>query len=476
MTAESGGTLSVISVANENLVWGVDTANNVFQITTGGRIWNATPIAAATTFQKIYVANANDIWLLDQNGNASQSTGGPANWNAIPVPGGPFSTLSAASDGTVYGITNSGPAQPVLMQYMGPGTGWVNAGCNYLLVSVEAGSSTSVWALDGAGTVYKLEGGSTWRNVDGSLSAISVSADDQVWGIDKSSSNLCFYTGEGWFPSPNSLQQISAGNAINVWGIDSGGNAIALISSAAVLGDGSIAQPGPRARASVIGFETGADPFSEEQSTHLWIVNRAADLAQYDPSGNGKAMNSLMDVGNGDPYNGKTGVPFHDGWCQGLYAPDFVSPWCGPGKGVAATYASHFYNPQTGRNWLGSKTWTAVAVGSKLFWESLQDYADGNLSEAGKKLGMSLHYLTDLTQPMHSSSFTYLSSNQPGYHTAFEKLVLETQGQYAKPDTYTASSFTDPTEFFLSAAENSNNNFFEVSLAILRSNIKKKKL
>jgi phospholipase C len=448
MTSETGGVLSVISVANENLVWGIDTGQNVFQLTMGGRVWNT--IATKTSYRNISVASANNIWLLDANGNAFQATGGPSNWNPALVAGGPFSAISAAGDGTVYGIANS-----VLMQYMGSGTGWINAGCTIPLAAISAGSATRVWALAVNSNTYKFEGGASWKNIEGLLSAISASADDQVWGIDSASGgNACFYTGEGWFPTPKYLGQISAGNVGNVWGIDATGNAVAVIPSVNAIGEGSLAKPGPQARASVVGFDTES-PFIEEQSSHLWIVNRAADLAQSDPSGNGQKMFALM-----QPYKGEIGDPFHDGWCQGLYAPDFVSPWCGPGKGFYATYAAHFYDPRTGKNWLYSKSWTAVVVGNKLFWESLQAYADGNLAEAGYKLGMSLHYLTDLTQPMHSSSFTYLSSSDIGYHTAFESLVLETQSQYSKPAAYTPSSFTDPSEFFLSAAENSSANFF----------------
>lgn len=46
---------------------------------------------------------------------------------------------------------------------------------------------------------------------------------------------------------------------------------------------------------------------------------------------------------------------------------------------------------------------------------------------AGYWLGLSLHYLTDLTRPMHAGNFTYLDSYFIGYHTGFESYALEVQ-------------------------------------------------
>jgi hypothetical protein len=69
--------------------------------------------------------------------------------------------------------------------------------------------------------------------------------------------------------------------------------------------------------------------------------------------------------------------------------------------------------------------------------------------------------LTDLTQPMHASNFTYLSSRLPGYHTDFESFVMETQSTVTPPTQYTSNLLVDdPGEFFISAAQNSKSKYY----------------
>ena len=71
------------------------------------------------------------------------------------------------------------------------------------------------------------------------------------------------------------------------------------------------------------------------------------------------------------------GNPFHRGLCQGLYDADFLGFFNGPAEVGQPTYASHFYDPDTGTNWWGRGTLTALQRGrdlsKQLFWTTRQE-------------------------------------------------------------------------------------------------------
>lgn len=83
------------------------------------------------------------------------------------------------------------------------------------------------------------------------------------------------------------------------------------------------------------------------------------------------------------------------------------------------TYAGHFYNPNTGKNWLGQKSPTAKGRAVSYFNSAVSEYKKGNISTAIKYLGIGSHYVSDLNEPHHASNLTALNSN----HTDFEKYV-----------------------------------------------------
>ena len=183
----------------------------------------------------------------------------------------------------------------------------------------------------------------------------------------------------------------------------------------------------------------------------------------------GQTLNGLI-----QPFQQSAQDPssFSVNLCQGLYDADFLPAYNGPVVSVVIptapvalsqpTYAAHFYDPATGKNWLGSSTWTALSQVQKLFWKSLEAYLAGDMPTAGYNLGLALHYFTDVGQPMHAANFTFLSSWFPGLHTGFESWVMEHQSLVSPPTQYVASSLSnDPSEHLINNANNSKSKYFD---------------
>ncbi|WP_051534052.1 hypothetical protein [Desulfitibacter alkalitolerans] len=89
------------------------------------------------------------------------------------------------------------------------------------------------------------------------------------------------------------------------------------------------------------------------------------------------------------------------------------------------SFAGHFYNPTTGRNYMGQTSPTA-----KIRFEQWSDQArnhwNSNRALALHYLGCSLHYLSDLSAPHHVHNHTALDSD----HTAFEDWADANRNNY----------------------------------------------
>jgi len=125
--------------------------------------------------------------------------------------------------------------------------------------------------------------------------------------------------------------------------------------------------------------------------------------------------------------------PIFQQWVyRGLKDADDKSPW------TDNNWRSHFYNPVNGQNYAGSAELTAMSEGRRYFGLSKHvgqrifrlgpQAGDMLFKHAGYYLGLSLHFLTDLTQPMHAANFTNVwgdeGSNLPNVydrrHAGFE--------------------------------------------------------
>lgn len=95
---------------------------------------------------------------------------------------------------------------------------------------------------------------------------------------------------------------------------------------------------------------------------------------------------------------------------RGLKDADDKAPW------NDNNWSRHFYNPNTRNHYGGRRENSALSEGSRYFALSRhigsridkfgEESADILLKHAGYYLGLSLHFLTDLTQPMHAANFT----------------------------------------------------------------------
>ena len=183
------------------------------------------------------------------------------------------------------------------------------------------------------------------------------------------------------------------------------------------------------------------DKDDETKNTHLWLVNRATDVASHHAV-MGSAIVQFMH---------SHAPAIH----QGLWDADNSAPYNDP-IGAIPTYKSHFYDPSTGRNYLGESDPTALTRGRQYFDEALACYWNGNMEQAAYRLGLSLHYLTDCSQPMHATNFTNIDKPLM-YHQGFEEYVITwLKANPITPPGYKQSlTSTNPNDYIIEAAKRS---------------------
>lgn len=90
------------------------------------------------------------------------------------------------------------------------------------------------------------------------------------------------------------------------------------------------------------------------------------------------------------------------------------------------TFAGHFYDPDTGKNWMGQKNPTARTRAETYYQSAVAAYKDGYTDKAMQYLGKGTHYVSDLNEPHHASNLTAVNSN----HSDFEKYVDRHRTEY----------------------------------------------
>ncbi len=177
----------------------------------------------------------------------------------------------------------------------------------------------------------------------------------------------------------------------------------------------------------------------ETKNTHLWIVSRSLDILRRDP--NADVESALVRAMDGPHCSAA--------WRRGLIDADFLAAHNGGAMDLAigaspldivvagATWKGHFYDPDTGLNYKGESETTAYsqalanAVAAKAAW-STQDDSD-SMRSACYALGLSLHFVTDLTQPMHAVNFTSISRPR-GLHSNLESYATSIQEEHRLED------------------------------------------
>ncbi|APR74737.1 Hypothetical protein A7982_00083 [Minicystis rosea] len=184
----------------------------------------------------------------------------------------------------------------------------------------------------------------------------------------------------------------------------------------------------------------------QNDSTHLWIVNQALGiLARHQSPTEPRDASTLayLPMFQSDPCRSL--------WQQGLYDADWLSIYDNGGT-FSDGWKSHFYDPDTGENYKGETSPTALTEAIAHFNNAVEYATHGNWSNpsssecqnhpAGSggcvtsacyELGLSLHYMTDATQPMHAANFT--GENIPIlYHSRYETHVMAIQSGYGCAD------------------------------------------
>lgn len=182
-----------------------------------------------------------------------------------------------------------------------------------------------------------------------------------------------------------------------------------------------------------------------------------------------------------------TNNEFRAGIYKGLRAADYHDDFNNParidfGRGyeLGPVYTSHFWDPGTGSNFVSDHGWLVLALRSGAAtiknWEDnaldmaikfyrrsflLRDQWFGSrhsrqdndkyASSMGYELGVALHYLTDLTQPMHAANFTNvlgkgeLPSLDDYRHAAFENRADKLLDLVSSPPEQRNTMLRDPS-------------------------------
>ncbi|PEZ06433.1 phospholipase [Bacillus sp. AFS018417] len=157
------------------------------------------------------------------------------------------------------------------------------------------------------------------------------------------------------------------------------------------------------------------DKHNEGVSTHLWIVNRAIDIMSRNTTIVKPNETALLNEWRADLENG-------------IYSADYENPYYDNG-----TYASHFYDPDTGKTYIPFAK-QAKETGTKYFKLAGEAYQNQDMKQAFFYLGLSLHYLGDVNQPMHAANFTNLSYPM-GFHSKYENFVDTIKDNYIVSDS-----------------------------------------
>ncbi|HEU5418476.1 MAG TPA: tectonin domain-containing protein [Streptosporangiaceae bacterium] len=418
-----------------------------FQYTRDASLWS--PSGAPGSFAQIAAVDAGTVWALDASGKVVRLTRAAGEWSVSPQPAGPV-WLAAGRDGSMWGARADG----TVAIFDHASNAWQSVAAPPApAVRISAGDAGSVTALDKSGAVHQYDGiTKTWDTLTrqappGGFADIGALGGGVVYAAAVSG-DVYLYIAGAWQPCDGKVTEISAGGAFDVWAIDTDGYPLRLVRGSLE----GIPEPGP-----VLPGWDAEDVYNDLRSTHLWIVNQAIWRAGEDGGPVGAWLRKLL-----QPGRGEIGEPMHDMMCKGIFDADFVAPFNNPVQVAGLfpiqipSYCSHFYDPTTGHNWFGLSEPTALSWGSSFFGDSVRAFLDGRLdgrSGAGYKLGLALHYMTDVTQPMHAHNYTYLSSFRWGLHTDYEGYIMGYQHNPAfKPEVHEIPHLGGGPEGYIKAA------------------------
>ncbi|MFK4935474.1 phospholipase C [Lactococcus garvieae] len=191
------------------------------------------------------------------------------------------------------------------------------------------------------------------------------------------------------------------------------------------------------------------DVTDETVNTHLWIVNNAIKILTNASTTSPVNINKLNETFTKDNREKLE---------QGIYDADHLNPFMD-----SYSFASHFYDPFSDNTYIPGYWSNAKTSGTKYFNESVEYYKKGDISKSIYYLGLSLHYFTDVSQPMHAHNYTNLSW-PVGFHSKYENFVdtIKDQADAHNEPMIRLTESTNPAEWLTQNAWIGYKNFDKI--------------
>jgi hypothetical protein len=193
-----GVTLKNISVGMDGTVYGVgkattsdpDNDGKIYATSSGGSSSGGgttpswTPIDGPK-LAEVSVGDATQVWAVDESGNIFKATFDDdstiPDWQQVA---GSLKWVSAAGDGTVYGVNSS---CAVFVYEGGNKPAWTPVH-GQTLAQISVGDVARIWGVDSSGGIHQYApdsvGDFKWQQIEGpSLQNIAAGADGVVYGV-----------------------------------------------------------------------------------------------------------------------------------------------------------------------------------------------------------------------------------------------------------------------------------------------------
>ncbi|CAI8963042.1 MULTISPECIES: zinc dependent phospholipase C family protein [Bacillus] len=194
-------------------------------------------------------------------------------------------------------------------------------------------------------------------------------------------------------------------------------------------------------------------PHHSNESTHLWIAQNAIQIMSRNQDKT--VQENELQFLNTPEYK--------ELFERGLYDADYLDEFNDGGTGtigidglIRGGWKSHFYDPDTRKNYKGEEEPTALSQGDKYFKLAGEYFKKDDRKQAFYYLGVATHYFTDATQPMHAANFTAVDMSALKFHSAFENYVTTIQTQFEVKDdkgTYHLVDSNDPKQWIHETAK-----------------------
>ncbi|WP_425446508.1 zinc dependent phospholipase C family protein [Dethiothermospora halolimnae] len=109
------------------------------------------------------------------------------------------------------------------------------------------------------------------------------------------------------------------------------------------------------------------------------------------------------------------------------------------------TFAGHFYDPDSGKNYMGSTNPTAQTKAIEHIKLAKDYYEDGRIEKSMEELGRAIHFISDANVPHHAANKIAVLTN----HSEFEKWVDENKDSYKVNSSRLYSKYEDRLDFML---------------------------